>query len=167
MSQKEKIKPSIVIELEPYLQDFLFHEFGQTRNHDGIVVSGTHDIGRMIQALVTVSDKPRKQPLGENPVTLYLPIQSWNHALFEENFIYIPEWKQHQLRLYIEASFRIKVREYFLAGHRQDHIIRAFLEAYNIKHNALSYDQLKQLDYRNRRKIIREIAEDITKAVPE
>ena len=32
MSQKEKIKPSIVIELEPYLQDFLFHEFGQTRN---------------------------------------------------------------------------------------------------------------------------------------
>ena len=171
MSQKEKIKPSIVIELEPYLQDFLFHEFGQIRNHDGIVVSGTHDIGRMIQALVTVSDKPRKQPLGENPVTLYLPIQSWNHALFEENFIYIPEWKQHQLRLYIEASFRIKVREYFLAGHqkgyRQDHIIRAFLEAYNIKHNALSYDQLKQLDYRNRRKITREIAEDITKAVPE
>ena len=169
MKETERIKPSVIVELEPYLQDFLFHEFGQPRNHDGIVVSGSHDIGRMIQSLVTVTDRPKKQPLGEHPVTLYLPIKSWNHTLFEENFIYIPEWKQQQLRLYIEASFRIKVREYFLAGHqkgyRQDHIIRAFMEAYNIKHNALSYDQLKQLDYRNRRKITREIALDISRSI--
>ena len=33
MSQKERTKPFVVIELEPYLQDFLFHEFGQPRNH--------------------------------------------------------------------------------------------------------------------------------------
>lgn len=137
MSQEEKIKPSIVIELEPYLQDFLFHEFGQTRNHDGIVVSGTHDIGRMIQALVTVSDKPRKQPLGENPVTLYLPIQSWNHALFEENFIYIPEWKQHQLRLYIEASFRIKVASISWPVIRKD-IGRIILSVLFLKHTTSS-----------------------------
>lgn len=171
MNPQEKIKPFVTIDLEPYLQDFLFHEFGQSRNHEGVVVSGTHDIGRMIQALVTVTDKPRKQELGNHPIKLFLPIQSWNHSLFDENFIYIPEWKQHQLRLYIEASFRIKVREYFLAGHqkgyRQDHIIRAFLAAYNIKHNALSYDQLKQYDYRNRRKITREIAADILQAVVE
>lgn len=163
-----KRKPSVIIDLEPYLQDYLYHEFGQPRNHDGVVVSGTHDIGRMIQALVTVTDKPRKQELGEHPITLYLPIQSWNHALFEENFIYIPEWKQKQLKMYIESCFRIKVREYFLIGHqkgyRQDQIIRAFLEAYNIKFNALSYDQLKQYDYRNRRKIIREISEDIRRS---
>lgn len=159
------MRPSIIIDLDPYLQDYLFHEFGQERNYDGVIVSGTHEIGKMIQSMVTVTDRPRKQELGEHPIKLYLPINSWNHALFSENFIYIPQWKQQQLKLYIEASFRLKVKEYFLAGHqkgyKQDKIIRAFLEGYNIKYNALSYDQLKQYDYRNRRKIIREINEDI------
>lgn len=159
------MKPTVTIDLEPYLQDFLFHEFNQKRNHEGVIVSGTSDIGRIIQAMVTVSDRPRKQEMREHPLVLHLPIQSWNHAIFEENFIYIPEWKQQQLRLYIESCFRLKVREYFLAGYqigyKQDKIIRAFLEAYNIKHNALSYDQIKQYDYRTRRKVTQEINNDI------
>ena len=66
---------------------------------------------------------------------------------------------------YIEASFRIRVREYFVAGYekgyKQDRIVRAFLMAYNIKNNAINYDTVKKIDYRNRKKMIKEVNRDI------
>ena len=164
-------RPFVTIDLEPALQDFLFHEFGQTKNKDGVVISCTHDIGKMIQSMVTITDKPRKQELGDHPINIYVPIQSWNHSIFRENFIYIPEWKQVQLRMYIEAYFKMKVQAYFQAGHekgyRQDHIIEGFLAAYNIKNCVFTFAQLKQMDYRYRRRIIKEVSEDIKSAIVE
>ena len=69
------------------------------------------------------------------------------------------------LQSYIEASFRIRVREYFVAGyekgHKQDRIIRAFLMAYNIKNNAINYDAVKKFDYRNRQRMVKEVNRDI------
>ena len=115
--------------------------------------------------MVTLSDRPPHQELKENPITLFLPIQEWNHHLLRENFIYIPEWKQRMLQEYIEASFRIKVREYFVVGYekgfKQDKIIRAFLYAYNIKNNALNYETIKKYDYRNRKRVVKEVNKEI------
>ena len=94
-----------------------------------------------------------------------MPVQECNHFIFQENFIYIPEWKQRMLREYIEASYRIRIREYFIAGYekgyKQDRIIRAFLYAYNIKNNAINYDAVKKYDYRNRQRILKEVDSDI------
>ena len=77
----------------------------------------------------------------------------------------MPEWKQRMLQDYIEASFRIRIREYFVAGYekgyKQDRIIRAFLMAYNIKNNAINYDAVKKIDYRNRKRMIKEVNNDI------
>ena len=98
-------------------------------------------------------------------MTLLLPVQEWNHFIFRENFIYIPEWKQKMLQDYIEASYRIRIREYFVAGYekqyKQDRIIRAFLYAYNIKNNAMNYDAVKKYDYRNRQRMVKEVDRDI------
>ena len=69
------------------------------------------------------------------------------------------------LREYIEASYRIRIREYFVAGYekgyKQDRIIRAFLYAYNIKNNAINYDTVKKYDYRNRQRMVKEVDRDI------
>ena len=92
-------------------------------------------------------------------------MQEWNHSIFSENFVYIPEWKQKQLRLFIEAQFRLRIKEYFFVGYskgyKQDKIIQAFLHSYNIKRNAVNYDTVKKYDYRNRRRITTEIANEL------
>ena len=149
-------RPFVTIELEPHLQDFLFHELKQNRRSGELMADGTNDIGRMIQAMITVSD---------NPLRITLPVQEWNHAIFSENFIYIPEWKQKQLRLFIESEFRLRIKEFFFIGYakgyRQDKIIQSFLHSYNIKRNALNYDTIKKYDYRNRRRITAEISREL------
>lgn len=159
------MKPTVTIELQLYLHDYLYHEFGCPRSDEAVTITASNDIGRFIQSMVTMSDRPPKQSIKENPITLALPIQEYNHFLFRDNFIYVPEWKQRMIQDYIEASFRLRIREYFLAGYekgyKQDRIIRAFLQAYNIKQNITNYDQVKKYDYRNRQRIIREIDKDI------
>ena len=159
------MKPQVIIELPPHLNDYLFHEFGTPRSEEAITVTAANDLGKLIQSMITVSDRPPKQAIKEHPVTLVLPVQEWNHFIFQENFIYIPEWKQRMLREYIEASYRIRIREYFIAGYekgyKQDRIIRAFLYAYNIKNNAINYDAVKKYDYRNRQRIVKEVDRDI------
>ena len=159
------MKPTVTIELQLYLHDYLYHEVGCPRSDEAVAITASNDIGRFIQSMVTMSDRPPKQSIKENPITLALPIQEYNHFLFRDNFIYVPEWKQRMIQDYIEASFRLRIREYFLAGYekgyKQDRIIRAFLQAYNIKQNMTNYDQVKKYDYRNRQRIIREIDKDI------
>lgn len=157
--------PVVTIDLSKYLQDFLYHEFGQSVRDEPLMINTKNDIGRFIQSMVTVTDLPHKQELKESPMEVSLPVREWNHAVFRRNFIYIPEWKQKQIRLYVESLFRLRIREFFSIGYakgfKQDTIIRAFLEHYNIKHNALSYETVKKYDYRTRRKLREEIAKEI------
>ena len=158
-------KPFVTIELQPFLQDYMLHEFPKSPAGDGVMVNSDNDMGILVQTMVTVTDRPPRQETKDFPFRLYLPVQEWNHYIFRENFIYIPEWKQQMLRMYIEASFRLRVREYFVTGyelhHKQDTLIRAFLQAYNIRHNALSYEAVKKYDYRNRKKVLKQVNREI------
>ena len=65
----------------------------------------------------------------------------------------------------MRASYRIRIREYFVAGYekgyKQDRIIRAFLYAYNIKENAVNYEAVKKYDYRIRKRMVKEVDRDI------
>ena len=159
------MNPIVTIDLQPYLHDYLYHEFDCRKEDGAVIIKTNNDIGKLIQAMVTMTDRPHKQAIKENPITLLLPIQEWNHFLFRDNFLYIPDWKQRMIQDYIDASFRLRIREYFMAGYekgyKQDRIIKAFLMAYNIKNNQLNYDQVKKFDYRNRKKIIREVDKNI------
>lgn len=159
------MRPNVIIDLPLHLHDYMYHEFGCNKSEEGVLISSANDIGKYIQAMVTVADRPPKQPIKDNPITILLPIQEWNHFILQENFIYIPEWKQRMLQDYIEASFRIRIREYFVAGYekgyQQDKIIKAFLMSYAIKNNAINYDAVKKYDYRNRQRTIKEVKKDI------
>ena len=160
-----KDRPYVTVDLEPRLQDFLLHEFGVEKDVDGVVINTANDIGKMILAMVTPSDRPYKQADKENLFNIYLPIQGITHRIFTECFIYVPEWKQVQLRNYVEACFRLRIREFFLAGYekgfRQDKITNAFLDAYNIKNGKLNYETIVKYDYRNRKKVTKEVRETI------
>lgn len=158
-------RPCVNIELQPMLQDYLLHEFGGKPNDTGVMINSSSDIGEMIQSMISVKDRPPKQEIKDYPFTIFLPVNDWNHYVFRENFIYIPEWKQKLLVKYIESSFRIRVREFFVAGYEkkytQDAIINAFLSAYNIRHSKINYDAIKKYDYRNRKRTEREIRDII------
>lgn len=160
----EKERPSVIIELDPILQDYLYHEFGKTTD-EGVCINCKHDIGLFIQAMITLSDRPPKQELKDYPIRIYLPVQEWNHHILRENFIYVPVWKQDLIRKYVEASFRLKQREYFVTGYEkgfgQDMIVKSFLDTYNIKHNQCNYDAVKKYDYRNRKRTIKEVRQAI------
>ncbi len=165
--EQKLIRPRVTINLEPYLQDFLWHEFGCSKNEEGVIITSAHDIGEMILSQVVALDRPPKLQNMENPITLLLPTLEWNHYLFRDNFICIPELRQKQVQKYIKAYYHLRIKEYFVAGYakgyKQDVIIRSFLEHYNIKNNATSYDAVKKYDYRSRQKIIKEVNRDIQK----
>jgi hypothetical protein len=158
------MKPQVTVSLKPYLQDFLYHEFGADPKEctDGLMVSGMTEVGKYISSLVTVSThRPRSEGKAADRLTLLLPVLEWNHYILNEHWVCIPTWKQHQLQDYLEQMFRIRLREYFLVGYekgfRQEQITQAFLMAYNIKNRALSYDMVKKYDYRNRKRTTQEV----------
>lgn len=157
-------RPNVIIELAPILQDYLYHEFGKTTD-EGVQINCKHDVGKFIQAMITLCDRPPKQELKDFPIRIYLPVQEFNHYILRENFIYVPQWKQDLIQKYVEASFRIKQREFFVAGYEkgfsQDLIIKSFLDAYNIKHNQCNYEAVKKYDYRNRKRTVKEVKEAI------
>lgn len=168
---EDRDRPKVTIELKPILQDFLYHEFRSDKNSGEIIIDGDNPIGQLIQSMVSVSDRPRKQPAKENMITLILPVQSWNHALLRENFLFIPVWRQEQIQLYVEALFRLRIKEYFFVGYSkkypQEKIVSAFIEHYNIKFNHCNYETIKKYDYRNRRRIYRMIDQEIQEDMQE
>jgi hypothetical protein len=165
MSQTIEEKPNVVIELEPYLHDFLYHEFGCNKKNDGVIITVSNDAGRFIQSMIEFSNIPKQQEIKEHPIKLYLPVQGWNHFVYQRNFLYVPVWKQKMIQDYIESSFRLRIREYFEEGYgkgfKQEQILQAFLNSYNIKENATNYDAIKKYDYRCRQKIRKEVSKEI------
>ncbi|KAA6322771.1 hypothetical protein EZS27_027717 [termite gut metagenome] len=163
-------KPNVIIELAPYLHDFLYHEFGcDKKKDDGVIITVSNDIGMIIQSMIEFSNIPKQQEIKDHPIKLYLPLQEWNHFLYRRSFLYVPVWKQRMIQGYIETSFRIHIREYFQEGYdkgfKQEQILQAFLTSYNIKQNAINYDAIKKYDYRNRRKIREEVGREIKSTI--
>ena len=119
--------------------------------------------------MYAISDRPVKGVEMESPLSIILPVQESNHYILEHNFIYIPQWKAKMIQYFLEATFRSRVREYFIVGYEkgfsQDKIINAFLMAYNIKKNKISYDQIKKIDYRNRQRVTKQIDHEIQLAI--
>ncbi len=53
-------RPYITINLKPILHDFMLHEFNSTED-GAILLTERHDIGRYINTMWSVSDKPVKE----------------------------------------------------------------------------------------------------------
>lgn len=161
-------RPHIIINLRPILQDFMLHEFNST-DDGAIILHERHDIGRFINTMWSISDKPVQKKEYKYPMKLIIPVQPGSAHILRYNFIYVSGWKHVQIMNYIDAEFKRRVRDFFSIGYekkyKQTDIINAFLQAYNIKNNALNFDQVKKLDYRNRFRFREEIAKTIQNSI--
>ncbi|MBP1593031.1 MAG: hypothetical protein H6Q12_49 [Bacteroidetes bacterium] len=154
-------RPHVIIELSPLLQDFLYKEF-ECKEKGTISLNTRNEIGKYINSMITVSPTPPRIPCSNETITIILPIQEWNHFVLSGNFITIVSWKEQMIREYLDALYRLRIREFFNVGYEkgmnQDRLIKAFLELYGSKNNAANYDTIKKIDFRNRKKISKEIA---------
>lgn len=157
-------KPQITIELSPHLHDLLYHDFPH-ENREYVTLNMSSDIGKYITSMIETTHRIPKDVEMKNPITLILPVKEWSHYIFRNRFIYIPKWKEIMIQDFLEATWRLRVREYFTIGYdkgfSQDKIINAFLMSYNIKKNKVTYDQIKKIDYRNRTKLSKQIDKEI------
>lgn len=161
-------RPYITINLKPILQDFMLHEFNCTED-GAILLTERHDIGRYINTMWSVSDKPVKEKDYMYPVKMIIPMKSNSAYILKYNFIHVTTWKHVQIINYIEAEFQRRIKDYFSIGYekkfKQVDIINGFLQAYNIKNNQLNFDQVKKLDYRNRYRFRESIAKSIEASI--
>lgn len=153
----------VTIFLKPHLADFLRHEF--TVNHKGqIVIHRKHDIGRHITSLVKDSETPVSTASGSGVVHILIP--SSRMADFSTRYLFVDKWGEERISDFVQTVFDMRAKHFFEKGYtvynyKQHQIIEAFLEAYNIKENRLSYDAVKQNDFRRRRKTRKEIAKEL------
>jgi len=161
-------KPEITIDLKPQLEDYLIHEF----KNDGtgaILLTERHDVGLFVNSMWNASNFPKPLRPMENPVKLILPITEDNHYVFTSKFIYVPAWKEAMLIKFIEADFRRMVRDYFCVGYEkkfhQKDIIESLLQHYGMKNNAINFDQIKKLDYRNRENFKKSVSYEIQTSI--
>lgn len=154
-------RPHIVIELTPILQDFLYKEF-ESKEKGYISLNTRNEIGKFINSMITVSAMPPRVPCVDNNLTILLPVQEWNHFVLSGNFITVVSWKETMIKDYLDALYRLRIREFFTVGYEkgmsQDKLIKAFLELYGSKNNAVNYDTIKKIDFRNRKKTSKDIA---------
>lgn len=161
---KNKDRVTVTINIKPHLQDFLRHEF-PTHMDGTIIINRREAIGLYIYSMWTILDRPIKKKECTNPCSLSVSIRRDNYYILKGNFIDIPVWREKLINDYLEAEFRLRVRDFFTIGYekgfRQKDIIDGFLQAYNIKSNAINYDMIKQLDFRNRRDFKNNVVKEI------
>lgn len=160
-------KPFVIIDLKEHLHDFLLHEF---KNENGVIVlSIRNDIGKYINSMWSASPRPRPNREMKNPVKVYLPVSDENHYILFNSFIYVPVWKEKMINDYLQAEWSRRICDIFSIGYQkkflQKDIIDGILKHYGKKNNALSFDQLKQMDYRGRERFKQMVINEIKSAM--
>jgi hypothetical protein len=157
-------RPIITIDLKKHLHDFLLHEF-EVDKTGAILLTNRHYIGSYINLMWDASKYPVPIGTKENPVRLSLPLDTKYYHVKCSKFLYVSDVKEQIIQNFLEREFRMRVRFYFIVGYekkfKQKQIIESFLKNYGMKHNAISFDQIKKMDYRNRVDLLNNIKNEI------
>lgn len=152
-------KPKITFNLDPVLQAycrFIFKSPYDTKYSKQVILSRRHDIGKLIFSHIQNADIRFKQPLFTNPITFILPVPKEHVYWIRYRFIYVPRWVEEKYADGIEYEFKKWVERMFDIGYKrkleQKDIIEAILRGLNVRNNAVNYDTIKKIDYRNRRR---------------
>lgn len=161
------IRPSIIISIEPHLADFLRREFFVNKNGE-VLLSRRNDIGKMIASVVLTSDLPVKRPFCKHPLTLILPVTKNNHYVLSTRYLHVSQWGEEKIQDFVSSEFRRRVRDMFELGYKkhypQKQIIEGILRGYNLRDNALNFDMIKKIDYRNSVNFRKSVFSDIQNA---
>jgi hypothetical protein len=157
-------KPTITIDLKKHLESFLLHEFEKDKA-GRILLHRRSSIGKIINLMWDASDRPVPPPKRENPVTFVLSLSKADAYVKTHRFLYVPTWMEEYVQTFLEEEFRRRVRDFFSIGYekgfKQKNIIEGFLQAYDIKNNAINFDMIKKMDYRGRKNIKKYIKMEI------
>lgn len=149
-------KPQITISLSPLLEAYCRFVFNTPAKQKEIIVSRTHDIGKLIHSNVITSDLPVRRPFIDHPVTFILPVNPINRHSVNSHFLKVSNWGEQKIQDGVEYEYRKWVERRFEIGYQikwsQKQIIDAILRGLNIRNNAANFDAVKKIDYRNRRK---------------
>lgn len=149
-------RPWVWLPLTGIQQDIVRHECDTLP--DGYLLHTTSSIGQMICSAVRAADRKPQPPEGKTGgLRLYIPQTRHNQYLLRSRWIYIPPFLQHQLTQYIDAWFRLTVRQWFCEGRRrgytQKQICEAIISEYGLWSSADNFSMLKKMDFRERRKL--------------
>lgn len=150
-------KPCITIDMKPHLEAYCRMLFSCPVQQKKIIMTRKHHIGKLIYGHIFAADTKLKRPLMDNPVTFILPMPSHEMGYWlQYRNIYFPRWCMDLINDCIEADFRLWLRERFWVGYErkrweQQRIVMAVLRKINLRNNAVNFDMVKKIDYRNRR----------------
>lgn len=155
MNSMSTSKPRVSIDLPIYLNAFCRFIFNTPADHDAITISRMHDIGKLIHSNIQACDYPIKNT-SEGDTTFVLPINPENAYPMKSNFLTISTWGRQKIKDGLEYEYRKWIDRRFELGYKkgyaQKEIVYAILRALNIRDNAVNFDAIKKIDYRNRRK---------------
>ncbi len=150
-------KPKITLHLDPVHEAYCRYIFSTPGQQREIVISRYHDIGKLIHSNVLAKDLPVRRPFLEHPVTFILPVNPDNQHAITRHFLYCTKWGEQKIRDGIEYEFKSWVRRRFEIGYKnkldQKEIVEAILRGLSLRENAINFDTIKKIDYRNRRRI--------------
>lgn len=150
-------QPSITISLNPVLEAYCRWVFATPPEHKEINITRHHCIGKHIFSHVLKSDLPVKRPVKNNPVVFTLPTTDNSFQALKNSFLFVDDWAEMKINDFIKADFDLWVRRRFESGYfyrlQQKEIIDAILRGLNLRMNAVNFDMIKKIDYRNRRKL--------------
>jgi len=160
-------KPSITIDLKPHLEAYCRMLFNAPIRQKRIILHRKHHIGKLIFGHIYAADIRVPRPMMDNPVTFVLPTPRTEMGyILQYRNIYFPVWCQDLISDCIEADFRLWMRERFYIGYERKHwgqqrIICAILRRINLRNNAVNFDMVKKNDYRKRRELEENDADEL------
>lgn len=166
-NQGSEQKPFVYLRISKLLQDVLKHDC--EKYSDGWMIKTTTEIGNIIMALISPSLRPTQCTFVDESIKLYLPVNEWNHYTLTNYFITIKPEHQRMIGKYIDSMFRLRVGQWFLEGRnrgfRQKDIIKGIISEYGLWDSNDNFEMIKKMDYRQRKKIIKEVRQTINEGL--
>lgn len=159
-------RPWVWVPLNGILQDVVRHESEPLA--DGYLLRTTSAVGEMISSCVRVCDRRPPDPPKDAPgLRLYIPQSPETRHMLRSHFLYIPRFLVVQLTGYLDAWFRLSVRQWFYEGRSrgftQKQICEALIQEYGLWSSEDNFSMLKKMDYRERRKLADEVRSRLCK----
>jgi hypothetical protein len=149
----------IKILLNELLVCFLKKEF----NADSEVIKLNKDnsIGRFIIAHVKYSQTKKENQIGN--LTFEIPYD--NLKFNQRHYAYFSPLDYKNVIDYIQAMFDLKIKRFFTngekLGYQRQQIVYALIKYYGFPMTSATFEMLKKRDFRDRRHILRVIADNI------
>lgn len=151
----------IKIQLNELLACFIKKEF----NADTDVIKLTKDnsIGRFIISHVKYSQTKKENTIGN--ISFEVPYDNLKYN--QRSYAFFSPLDYKNVIDYIQAMFDIKIERFFTngekLGYQRQKIIYALINYYNFPLTSATFEMLKKRDFRNRKCILKVIAENIEK----